>query len=91
MLVLPGSTITSAGEVAERIRHAIASYVFEDGAKDYSITCSIGVASAKATDENFRKNALIRLADEALYQAKEDGRNRVVAYEPGKKKGWFGI
>ncbi len=89
VLVLPEIGLQDARDVAERIRYKIANHLFEDRGKEHSVTVSIGVASASPSEDIFNKNELIRLADEAMYRAKEDGRNRVVVFEPGKKKGWF--
>ncbi len=89
VLVLPDIDVDAAQEVAERIRYTIANHLFEDMGKEYSITVSIGLACARPSEEKFMKNEFIRLADEALYQAKEEGRNRVVVSGPGKKQGWF--
>ncbi len=89
VMVLPDIDPNGSRDVAERIRSAIANCLFEDKGKEYSITVSIGVATARPAEDDFSKNQLIRLADEALYQAKEDGRNRVVVFEPSQKQGWF--
>lgn len=66
-------------EVAERIRRQIAALEFTDKeGRTFSITISGGIASipkhAKTTEEVLQK------ADEALYQAKEGGRNRIIVY-----------
>ena len=67
----------SAHEVAERLRQAIAAaeVPLEDGSC-VRFTTSIGVATAEPEDSNIE--ALIKRADQALYQAKNTGRNRVV-------------
>lgn len=60
----------------ERIRDAIACKPFSTAAGDLTITVSIGVA---ASDQNTSyADQLILRADEALYRAKKEGRNRVV-------------
>ncbi len=62
--------------LGERIRALIESHPFNFDGKSISVTVSIGVSSWKPEmKENFEE--LIRLADDALYGAKEEGRNRV--------------
>jgi diguanylate cyclase (GGDEF)-like protein len=56
-----------ACEVAERVRMAVQT--------ETDVTISLGVASF--TDDMPDKETLVRKADEALYRAKENGRNRV--------------
>ena len=65
--------------VAERLRDSIENMttIFED--KEIRITISIGLAFSKYFDS---LNAIIQGADDALYQSKENGRNRVTIYKP---------
>jgi len=77
-LVLPGMSVDQAYNVAERIRLRIkdeANKRYEDGPR---VTASIGVASMR--DDPVDPGSLNIFADEALYCAKENGRNRVVSY-----------
>jgi diguanylate cyclase (GGDEF)-like protein len=62
-----------ARQFAEKLRELVEAYKFVeiDG-----VTCSFGVAGYRPEDD---ENALIKRADEALYFAKGEGRNRVVA------------
>ena len=79
-VVLPGQTIATAITVAERIRMRMkdeSTRRFEDGPR---VTASIGVASI--LDNPADPGALTNLADEALYAAKELGRNKVVRWQP---------
>ena len=71
-LILHETPAEGAMILAERIRSAVEAATFPGGLK---LTISIGVA---ATDDEARFTALMEKADEALYQAKEGGRNRVV-------------
>jgi diguanylate cyclase (GGDEF)-like protein len=76
-LVLPRSDADSALEVAERIRRTFAEDAIETGGKALRSTVSAGVATAGAKGQPFEE--VLRNADAALYAAKRDGRNRVVA------------
>jgi diguanylate cyclase (GGDEF)-like protein len=76
LMVLPGASLTEARRLAEHARTALESA--RPGG--LSVTVSMGVAAAQGADVTFE--SLFQRADEALYQAKRDGRNRVVALEP---------
>jgi diguanylate cyclase (GGDEF)-like protein len=75
--ILPGTGEEAAEHFAERVRQAVEGHVFRDGATEIRMTVSCGVASfpAPGVDE---PEALLKAADEALYQAKHGGRNQVV-------------
>jgi len=81
LIVLPGSSHSTAMVVAERMRLAIASQPEMIGGATLSLTISAGVASTDvfptATTEE-----LISRADMALYAAKDAGRNRIVKATP---------
>lgn len=75
LLILPETPLDGAAAVAERLRAAVASAGFAAaGGEELAITLSIGAAEADGADPD----TLIRRADEALYRAKQGGRNRVV-------------
>ncbi len=74
LVILPNADGEIAVRVAERIRAAVASRPVIDGAVSVTVTLSAGVATAEAVQA---VDALIQSADEALYQAKRTGRNRV--------------
>lgn len=76
ILCLPGALGEHAVELAERVRQAMAARVVVHG--DYRIraTVSAGVATWRAPES---LNSLLGRADEALYEAKNDGRNRTRA------------
>ena len=83
-VVLPGQTIEIATTVAERIRLRMkdeSTKRFEGGPR---VTASIGVASI--FDKSANPDELTNLADEALYVAKESGRNRVVRWQPESER-----
>jgi len=77
LCILPGATIEGAAEVCERIRQAIEKMAVRDRGKTISCTISLGFGSFPATPAD-DETALIRMADEALYRAKDDGRNCTV-------------
>lgn len=75
-LILPGTALDAGLEVAERLREAVASLRFDAPLHDLRVTISIGVSSycAYGPDDS---ESLLKRADEALYLAKHNGRNRV--------------
>jgi two-component system cell cycle response regulator len=79
VVVMPDTEPAVAQLVAERIRHEIESQPFATGtgAPPIRVTVSIGVASMIAGTDSVQ--ALVKRADSALYEAKNGGRNRVVA------------
>jgi len=80
-VILPHTEREMALRVAERIRRAVDEFVFNSGDKPTHVTVSGGVATfpgGKAIDS---MEALVRSADAALYRAKDQGRNLVVASE----------
>ena len=89
VFVLPETESDDALVVAEKIRKTIEDHTFDDGVKTYHVTISIGAASARPSMEDFNKDDFIGLADEALYEAKNSGRNRAVLGSAKKKKKWF--
>lgn len=79
VVVLPETGLQAAAAVAERIRAHVQANGFpiHGGTNQIPITVSIGVASRKAGDQSPAQ--MMKRADEALYKAKGDGRNRVIA------------
>jgi two-component system cell cycle response regulator len=77
VVVMPDTDLAVANGVAERLRCEIADYPFEvsRGSISLDITCSIGVTMSTPEDTT---DSIMKRADDALYQAKRDGRNRVV-------------
>ncbi|PKO47956.1 MAG: hypothetical protein CVU29_00825 [Betaproteobacteria bacterium HGW-Betaproteobacteria-22] len=75
-VLLPETDIQEAVEAAERLRSAVAAteVPLKDGLP-VKFTVSIGVASVVSIDDNM--DVLLNRADEALYRAKESGRNQV--------------
>jgi diguanylate cyclase (GGDEF)-like protein len=84
-ILLPETTSSSAMIVAERIRNRLAEQALTTQGVTVKVTASIGVAEASAGMSGF--GVLMRNADQALYQAKANGRNRVACWslaEPSK-------
>jgi two-component system cell cycle response regulator len=79
VIVMPETDMAVAAIVAERLRRRIASepFAIAQGAKAIDVTISIGIATLDTADDN--ASTILKRADQALYRAKRDGRNRVVA------------
>jgi len=75
-LLLPETDEAAAEIVAERFRNAIADHSGILAAEKIRVTVSIGVAGAALAMSSFE--VMLKRADEALYEAKRTGRNRVV-------------
>jgi len=78
-MILPRTSMVDAYNQAERIRQQIADYRFAAEGQVLSVTASFGIASYPESGAA-GADALIRLADRALYRAKRTGKNRVELY-----------
>ena len=81
LIAMPDTDADFASVIAERLRHEIAANKFhlpKGGSLD--VTASIGIASTENGGEDDSAQKLIKRADEALYKAKSDGRNRVIQH-----------
>jgi two-component system, cell cycle response regulator len=78
VIVMPETDMAVAAMVAERLRRRIAAdpFAIQQGARNIPVTISIGIAAVRGRDDSAA--ALLKRADQALYRAKRDGRNRVV-------------
>jgi diguanylate cyclase (GGDEF)-like protein len=74
MIVVPATALDNARGLAEKIRHIIASHRFDQAC---AITISLGLAQMFLGDSF---DTFINRADDALYRAKNRGKNRVEAY-----------
>jgi diguanylate cyclase (GGDEF)-like protein len=79
-VLLPGDDIARADELASAVRAACAAHLVERDGLAARITVSIGVAAAPAG--RVELDTLLGWADAALFQAKRDGRDRVVSDRP---------
>jgi len=70
-VILPNTTLSDAMNVAEYLRKKIEENIFTD---DLRVSCSFGVSEFRALDDT---KSFVQRADDALYRAKENGRNRV--------------
>jgi diguanylate cyclase (GGDEF)-like protein len=80
VLLLPETDLEQALVVAERLRKRVAETPLHSNARDVPMTVSIGVAEACVGMGNV--DELLKRADDALYEAKRSGRNRVVGAQP---------
>lgn len=74
LVICPNTDIKSALQSAERLRATLAAHRIDIGQSPHYITISVGVASRHAKTADI--DALVSLADQALYAAKQAGRNR---------------
>jgi diguanylate cyclase (GGDEF)-like protein len=79
--LLPETTAAQAAQVGERVRLRVAAAATEIGGASVTMTTSIGVASTESC--GYGLDHLMQQADMALYAAKQQGRNRVVATDRG--------
>lgn len=85
VLLLPGCNTCRARDIVDELRRNVIASVIEHAGSPTSalLTVSGGVSSLMPRNGIDDRDELIRLADEALYNAKSDGRNRVAAAEDG--------
>ncbi len=79
LMILHGASSENAMSVCERIRHQVKDTVFMEGEQQINLSVSIGLC---AYPEQVVDNevSLIDMADQALYSAKQTGRDKVVKY-----------
>jgi two-component system cell cycle response regulator len=78
VVIMPETDMAVAAMVAERLRRRIAAdpFAIQQGERRIAVTISIGIAALRGKADT--SAALLKRADQALYRAKRDGRNRVV-------------
>ena len=80
LIAMPDTDKRFAGLVAERLRQEVENHevVLNGGRDSLKVTVSIGIASSEDGPKDDTAQKLIKRADEALYEAKSGGRNRVI-------------
>jgi len=82
VFVLPGARLVDALAMMERMRSIVGEHVVPCSGHSHHVTVSIGVAERRPGAMSHR---VIKHADDALYEAKLSGRNRVRAFEPSSE------
>ena len=77
VVLMPGTPANGARDIAERLRSEIEKHKFPHGSV---VTCSFGVAEITESDN---ADSFLNKADIALYNAKDNGRNRVEVFDSG--------
>ncbi len=78
-VIMPGARLADAERVAERIRLHVAGSPFRVAGGEELLTVTISVGVSSTLGEGDTPDALLKRADEAVYEAKAAGRNRVIA------------
>jgi len=76
LILLPETPLAGAQCVAEKLRQKIMEHVHQIRDMEFNVTITFGVSEVKS---DFDTEICIKRADNALYQGKENGRNRVMA------------
>ncbi len=82
LLVFPDSSPADTAQRVDQVRQHVRTLQIRQGERLVG-TSTVSAGVAAATDVGWESSALLRAADEALYAAKQGGRDRVVVYEPG--------
>lgn len=80
LLVLPDTDLAAAQMVAERVLTQVRQARLDYRGTCIKVTCSLGIASWRGPQDDLQ--ALLIRADELLYQAKQQGRDRAIAEQP---------
>lgn len=83
-IFLPGCDKECGAIIAEKIRSAIEDVIVTYDSTDIDITVSIGHSYTDTTD-NINLDNFLKTADDALYQAKNNGRNQIISFEHEKQ------
>ena len=79
LVITPDTEFQGTMVIAERIRFELTKTPFISGTQKLSVTASFGVTCFHDSSEGV--STALQRADEALYQAKDEGRNRVIGFE----------
>ena len=77
VMLLPETNCTAAFNLAERLREAVETQPMGYGGEFIHLTLSIGVASKKPDEQGVDLDRLLSRADQAMYKAKQSGKNQV--------------
>lgn len=83
ILILPDAGLEVAAMIAERIRKLVEGTLFELGQARINITVSLGISNFPGHHPKSKED-LVNMADQALYDAKRGGRNRVCVFNPAR-------
>lgn len=78
VIILSGKTEQEAWQCCERIRQKVAEHAAKQAGLDTCLTVSIGIFHQQAVQD---VNTMLKHSDQAMYQAKDKGRNQVVIFE----------
>ncbi|MCJ8168103.1 sensor domain-containing diguanylate cyclase [Atopomonas sediminilitoris] len=78
--LLPNTTLEAAQSLAERIRHNLENHPCEFEGQRHRMTLSLGLSCITSISEHDSANRLLAQADQALYRAKNAGRNQVACF-----------
>jgi diguanylate cyclase (GGDEF)-like protein len=76
LIVSPGCSLADAAYLAERLRQSVCEKFIDASGREINVSVSLGVAATSGMNQS---SQLLCAADEALYRAKNGGRNRIVA------------
>ena len=85
VIVLPVTNAQKSYLLAQRILENVASICLNTDHGSAAVTLSIGIAEIIHTPQDESVDNLIRRADQAMYAAKQAGRNRAVIFDPNEK------
>lgn len=77
LVISPGTGLSEAVALAERVRSTIMNDTIREGELQVTVTLSVGLTVFSSHDQSIE--AMLKRADSALYEAKKQGRNRVIA------------
>jgi len=86
ILILPEAGLEESFVIAERIRRLVENTPFEVGQAQVNLTLSMGISNFPSHRAK-SKEELVKMADQALYEAKRGGRNKICIYS-GKSSQW---